>query len=129
MLTFKLAVVIENWPPKGSYFGRLQTNPCESWVHPLGEEELDFKFLAAGGPFQLRGSDEALTADGSLVAGVGLPSVEPRCACPQEPGRPHTEAIKSRYELRLTPAKRVLSARRKIIKLAAAESLARRSRR
>jgi len=37
-------------------------------VHPLGEEELDFKFLPAGGQFHLRGSDEALTAYGGLVA-------------------------------------------------------------
>ena len=34
----------------------------------MGEEELDFKFLPAGGQFHLRGSDEALTAYGGLVA-------------------------------------------------------------
>ena len=84
----------------------------------MGEQELAFKFVPAAGQFQLRGSAEALKADGGLVAAVGLQSSEPLCACPQKPGRPHTEAITSRYELRLTPAKLVLSARRKIIKLA-----------
>ncbi len=34
----------------------------------MGEGELDFKFLPAGGQFHLRGSDEALTAYGGLVA-------------------------------------------------------------
>lgn len=34
----------------------------------MGESELDFKFLPAGGQFHLRGSDEALTAYGGLVA-------------------------------------------------------------
>ena len=46
----------------------MKTEPSETWVHPLGEEELDFKFLPAGGQFHLRGSDEALTAYGGLVA-------------------------------------------------------------
>jgi hypothetical protein len=30
-------------------------------VRPMGEGELDFKFLPAGGQFHLRGSDEALS--------------------------------------------------------------------
>ena len=34
----------------------------------MGEGELDFKFLPAGGQFHLRGSDEALTPYGGLVA-------------------------------------------------------------
>jgi hypothetical protein len=34
----------------------------------LGEGELDFKFLPAGGQFHLRGSDESLTPYGGLVA-------------------------------------------------------------
>jgi hypothetical protein len=34
----------------------------------LGEEELDFKFLPAGGQFHLRGSDESLTPYGGWVA-------------------------------------------------------------
>lgn len=34
----------------------------------MGEGDLDFKFLAGGGQFHLRGSDEALTAYGGLVA-------------------------------------------------------------
>jgi len=34
----------------------------------LGERELNFKFLPAGGQFHLRGSDEALTPYGGLVA-------------------------------------------------------------
>lgn len=34
----------------------------------MGEDDLDFKFLPAGGQFHLRGSDEALTAYGGLVA-------------------------------------------------------------
>jgi hypothetical protein len=34
----------------------------------LGEGELDLKFLPAGGQFHLRGSDDALTAYGELVA-------------------------------------------------------------
>lgn len=37
-------------------------------VHPAGEEGLNFKFLPAGGQFHLRGSDEALTPYGGLVA-------------------------------------------------------------
>ncbi len=40
----------------------------EPLVHPAGETELDFKFLPAGGQFHLRGSDEALTPYGGLVA-------------------------------------------------------------
>jgi len=47
---------------------RLKTKPNETLVHPLGEGELDFKFLPAGGQFHLRGSDEALTPYGGLVA-------------------------------------------------------------
>jgi hypothetical protein len=46
----------------------LKAKPDEKLVHPLGEGELDFKFLPAGGQFHLRGSDEALTAYGGLVA-------------------------------------------------------------
>jgi hypothetical protein len=46
----------------------LKTKPSETLVHPLGEGELDFKFLPAGGQFHLRSSDEALTAYGGLVA-------------------------------------------------------------
>jgi len=34
----------------------------------MGEGELDFKFLPAGAQFHLRGSDEALTPYGGLVA-------------------------------------------------------------
>ena len=34
----------------------------------MGEGDLDFKFLPAGGQFHLRGSDEALTPYGGLVA-------------------------------------------------------------
>jgi hypothetical protein len=34
----------------------------------MGEGELDFKSLPAGGQFHLRSSDEALTAYGGLVA-------------------------------------------------------------
>jgi hypothetical protein len=34
----------------------------------MGEGDLDFKFLPAGGQFHLPGSDEALTAYGGLVA-------------------------------------------------------------
>jgi prepilin-type processing-associated H-X9-DG protein len=34
----------------------------------MGEGALDFKFLPAGGQFHLRGSDEALTPYGGLVA-------------------------------------------------------------
>lgn len=34
----------------------------------MGEGELDFRFVPAGGQFHLRGSDEALTAYGGLVA-------------------------------------------------------------
>ena len=34
----------------------------------MGEGELDFKFLPAGGQFHLCGSDEALTPYGGLVA-------------------------------------------------------------
>lgn len=37
-------------------------------AHPLGDGELDFKFLPAGGQFHLRGSDEALTPYGGLLA-------------------------------------------------------------
>jgi hypothetical protein len=33
----------------------------------MGEGELDFKFLPAGGQFHLRGSDEALTPYGGLA--------------------------------------------------------------
>jgi hypothetical protein len=47
---------------------RLKTKTSESLVHPLGEGELDFKFLTAGGQFHPRNSDEALTAYGGLVA-------------------------------------------------------------
>jgi hypothetical protein len=46
----------------------LKTKTSESLVHPLGEGELDFKFLTGGGQFHLRSSDEALTAYGGLVA-------------------------------------------------------------
>jgi hypothetical protein len=42
----------------------LKAKPSETLVHPLGERELNFKFLPAGGQFHLRGSDEALTAYG-----------------------------------------------------------------
>ena len=34
----------------------------------MGEGDVDFKFLPAGGQFHLRGSDEALTPYGGLVA-------------------------------------------------------------
>ena len=47
---------------------RLKTKTSDSLVHPLGEGELDFKFLTDGGQFHLRSSDEALTAYGGLVA-------------------------------------------------------------
>jgi hypothetical protein len=47
---------------------RLKTKPSGNLVHPLDEGDLDFKFLPAGGQFHLRGSDEALTAYGGLVA-------------------------------------------------------------
>ena len=46
----------------------MKTKARESLVHPLGEGILDFKFLPAGGQFHLRGSDEALTSYGGLVA-------------------------------------------------------------
>jgi hypothetical protein len=56
-------------------------------------------------------------------AAVGLPSVEPVCARPQKPGRPH-RGDQNRDELWFIPAKRVLSGRRKIIKLALSGKLA-----
>jgi hypothetical protein len=46
----------------------LKTKTNAQRVHPLGERELNFKFLPAGGQFHLRGSDEALTPYGGLVA-------------------------------------------------------------
>jgi hypothetical protein len=46
----------------------LKTKTNAQLVHPTGEGELDFKFLPAGGQFHLRGSDEALTPYGGLVA-------------------------------------------------------------
>jgi hypothetical protein len=46
----------------------LKTKPNETLVHPVGEGELDFKFMPVGGQFHLRCSDEALTAYGGLVA-------------------------------------------------------------
>ena len=46
----------------------MKTKTNERLVHPLGEGELDFKFLPAGGQFHLCGSDEALTPYGGLVA-------------------------------------------------------------
>jgi hypothetical protein len=46
----------------------LKTKTKEQLVHPMGEGELDFKFLPAGGQFRVRGSDEALTPYGGLVA-------------------------------------------------------------
>jgi hypothetical protein len=48
--------------------GVLKTKPCESSVHPLGEGDLDFKFVPAGRQFHLRANDEAHTAYGGLVA-------------------------------------------------------------
>ncbi|MBJ7286079.1 MAG: IS1380 family transposase [Akkermansiaceae bacterium] len=46
----------------------MKTKTNAQRVHPLGERELNFKFLPAGGQFHLRGSDEALTPYGGLVA-------------------------------------------------------------
>lgn len=37
-------------------------------VHPLGEEPFNFEFHPSGGKFHLRGTDDALTAYGGLVA-------------------------------------------------------------
>jgi hypothetical protein len=54
---------------------------------------------------------------------VGLPFVEPVCEVLKNQGS-HTEAIKRRDELWFIPAKRVLSGRRKIIKLALSGKLA-----
>jgi hypothetical protein len=59
----------------------------------MGEEALDFKFLPAGGQFHLRGSDEALTAYGGLVAWDHFPALVSRMAdvcrtiwrCPRSP--------------------------------------------
>jgi hypothetical protein len=62
------AVGIEDERRKGLWLRRLKVKPNEKLVHPLGEGDLDFKFLPAGGQFHLRGSDEALTAYGGLVA-------------------------------------------------------------
>ena len=52
----------------GGQIGDIRAEVLDALFHPLGEEELDFKFLPAGGQFHLRGSDEALTAYGGLVA-------------------------------------------------------------
>ena len=62
------AVGIEDERRKGLWLRRLKVKPSEKVVHPLGEGDLDFKFLPAGGQFHLPGSDEALTAYGGLVA-------------------------------------------------------------
>lgn len=47
---------------------RLKKKTNEQLVHPLGDSHLDFKFLPAGEPFHLRGSNEALTPYGGVVA-------------------------------------------------------------
>ncbi len=47
---------------------RLKTKTNDSPVRPMGEVTLEFKFLPAGGQFHLRGSDEARTPYGGLVA-------------------------------------------------------------
>jgi hypothetical protein len=49
------AVGIEDERRKCLSLRRLEAKPCEKLVHPLGEGDLDFKFLPAGGPFRLRG--------------------------------------------------------------------------
>ena len=46
----------------------MKTKRNAQLVHLMGEGELDFKFLPAGGQFHLRGSDEALMPFGGLVA-------------------------------------------------------------
>ncbi|MDP3851212.1 MAG: hypothetical protein Q8Q59_11955 [Luteolibacter sp.] len=96
---------------------RLKTKANTSLVHPSGEGELDFKFLPAGGQFHLRGSVEALTAYGGLVAWdhcLERCGVFGQLAAHYPLPRPssiyskpfslrnrdgHTEAIKSRHEL------------------------------
>ncbi len=52
----------------------MKTN--EQLVHPLGEEDLNFKFLSAGGQFHLRGNDEALTQYGGLGAWADMSSLQ-----------------------------------------------------
>ena len=60
----------------------------------MGEGDLDFKFMPAGGKFQLRGSDEALTPYGGLVAWdhflehCGVIAEVARNYNPQKPGCP-----------------------------------------
>jgi len=46
----------------------LKRKKDRNWIHPVGEEPLNFEFCPSGGKFHLHGSDEKLTAYGGLVA-------------------------------------------------------------